>query len=70
MNWEDFPFDPKRLDAVVLTHAHLDHSGALPLLVKRGFRGPVFATPSTIEICGVLLPDSGRLQEEDVDYAN
>ncbi|MDP1741629.1 MBL fold metallo-hydrolase [Polaromonas sp.] len=69
MNWEDFPFDPKQLDAVVLTHAHLDHSGALPLLVKRGFRGPVFATPSTIEVCGVLLPDSGRLQEEDAEYA-
>ena len=70
MNWEDFPFDLKLLDAVVLTHAHLDHSGALPLLVKRGFTGPVFATPSTIDICGVLLPDSGRLQEEDAEYAN
>ncbi len=70
MNWEDFPFDPKLLDAVVLTHAHLDHSGALPLLVKRGFTGPVFATPSTIDVCGVLLPDSGRLQEEDAEYAN
>ena len=70
MNWEDFPFDPKLLDAVVLTHAHLDHSGALPLLVKRGFTGPVYATPSTIDVCGVLLPDSGRLQEEDAEYAN
>jgi len=70
MNWEPFPFDPSRLDAVVLTHAHLDHAGALPLLVKRGFRGPVFATPSTIDVCGVLLPDSARIQEEDADYAN
>ena len=70
MNWEPFPFDPARLDAVVLTHAHLDHAGALPLLVKRGFRGPVFATPSTIDVCGVLLPDSARIQEEDADYAN
>jgi len=70
MNWEPFPFDPTKLDAVVLTHAHLDHSGALPLLVKRGFRGPVFATPSTIDVCRVLLPDSGRLQEEDAEYAN
>ena len=70
MNWDEFPFDPGQLDAVVLTHAHLDHSGALPLLVKRGFRGPVFATPSTIEICGVLLPDSGRLQQEDAEYDN
>lgn len=70
MNWEPFPFDPKRLDAVVLTHGHLDHSGALPLLVKNGFRGPVFASPGTIDVCGVLLPDSGRLQEEDADYVN
>jgi metallo-beta-lactamase family protein len=70
MNWEEFPFDPKQLDAVVLTHAHLDHAGALPLLVKRGYRGPVFATPSTIDVCRVLLPDSGRIQEEDADYAN
>jgi metallo-beta-lactamase family protein len=70
MNWEPFPFDPAGLDAVVLTHAHLDHAGALPLLVKRGFRGPVFATPSTIDVCGVLLPDSARIQEEDADYAN
>ena len=70
MNWDPFPFDPKQLDAVVLTHAHLDHSGALPLLVKRGFRGPVFATPSTIDVCRILLPDSGRIQEEDAEFAN
>ena len=70
MNWEPFPFDPKQLDAVVLTHGHLDHSGALPLLVKNGFKGPVFATPGTMEVCGVLLPDSARIQEEDADYAN
>jgi len=70
MNWEAFAFDPKQLDAVVLTHAHLDHSGALPLLVKQGFSGPVFATPGTIDVCHVLLPDSGRLQEEDAAYAN
>ena len=70
MNWEQFPFDPMQLDAVVLTHAHLDHAGAIPLLFKRGFRGPVFATPSTIDVCGVLLPDSGRIQEEDAEYVN
>ena len=70
MNWEAFPFDPKKLNAVILTHGHLDHSGALPLLIKRGFRGPVYATPSTIDVCGVLLPDSGHIQEEDADYMN
>lgn len=70
MNWEPFPFDPGQLGAVLLTHAHLDHSGAVPLLVKQGFRGPVLATPSTIDVCKVLWPDSGRLQEEDAEYAN
>ena len=70
MNREPFGFDPGRLDAVVLTHAHLDHSGALPLLMKQGFRGPVFPTPATIELAETLLPDSGRLQEEDAEYVN
>jgi metallo-beta-lactamase family protein len=70
MNWEPFAFDPGRIGAVVLTHAHLDHSGALPLLTKKGFRGPVFATPATIELCKLLLLDSGRIQEEDAEYAN
>jgi metallo-beta-lactamase family protein len=70
LNWDDFPFDPEKLDAVVLTHAHLDHSGALPLLLRRGFRGPIHATPATIELCHLLLPDSGHLQEEDAAYAN
>lgn len=70
MNWEAFGFDPVRLDAVVLSHAHLDHSGALPLLMRRGFRGPIFATPGTIDLCQILLPDSGRLQEEEADYLN
>ncbi len=70
LNWEAFPFDPKQLDAVVLTHAHLDHSGALPLLVKQGYKGPIFATPSTIDVCNILLPDSARLQEEDAQYNN
>ncbi len=70
MNWQPLPFDPTQLDAVILTHAHLDHSGALPLLVRNGFKGPVYASPSTIALCGLLLPDSGHLQEEDANFAN
>ena len=70
MNWDALPFEPRDVDSVVLTHSHLDHSGALPLLVKRGFRGTIFATPSAIELCKLLLPDSGRIQEEDAEYAN
>src|SRR5512138_718992 len=70
LNWEPLPFEPREIDAVLLTHAHLDHSGALPLLVRQGYRGPVFATPATIDLCALLLPDSGRIQEEDAAYAN
>jgi metallo-beta-lactamase family protein len=69
-NWEPFPVDPARIDAVVLTHAHVDHSGYLPALVARGFRGPVFATRGTRGLCEIVLPDSGRLHEEDAAYAN
>ena len=69
-NWAPFPLDPRTLDAVVLTHAHLDHSGYLPLLIRDGFRGPVYCTPATRDLCGILLPDSGRLQEEEAAYAN
>ena len=70
MNWDAWPFNPRSLDAVVLTHAHLDHSGALPLLVRNGFKGPIYATAATTELCGLLLPDSGHLQEEDANFAN
>jgi metallo-beta-lactamase family protein len=69
-NWEPFPLDPKTLDAVVLTHAHMDHSGFLPLLVRNGFLGKILCTASTERLCRILLPDSGRLQEEEADYAN
>jgi len=69
-NWARLAVDPKTIDAVVLTHAHLDHSGYLPLLVKNGYKGPVFCTAATADLCGILLPDSGHLQEEDARYAN
>ncbi len=69
-NWAQLPVDPAGIDAVILTHAHLDHSGYLPLLARNGFRGPVYCTPATRDLCGILLPDSGYLQEEDARYAN
>lgn len=65
-----FPVSPASLDAVVLTHAHLDHTGYVPALVRDGFRGPVYATPGTTELCTLLLPDSGYLQEEEARYAD
>lgn len=69
-NWSAPTFRPATLDAVVLTHAHLDHSGYLPLLVKRGYRGPVYCSQGTYDLCRILLPDSGRLQEEEAERAN
>ena len=66
----ELPIAPDEIDVVVLTHAHLDHSGYLPVLVRDGFAGPVLSTAATHDLCGVLLPDSGRLQEEEAEYAN
>jgi metallo-beta-lactamase family protein len=69
-NWGAFPIDPARIDAVVLTHAHLDHCGYLPRLVAQGFRGRVFCTAGTRDLCSLVLPDSARIQEEDARRAN
>ncbi len=69
-NWAPWPVEPGRLTAVVVTHAHIDHSGALPLLVRQGYAGPVHVTPATRDLLGLLLPDSGRLQEEEARWAN
>jgi metallo-beta-lactamase family protein len=69
-NWAPLPFPADSLDAVILTHAHLDHSGYLPALARNGYRGPVFCTPGTADLCEVMLRDSARLQEEDAAFAN
>jgi metallo-beta-lactamase family protein len=69
-NWLPFPIHPSEIDAMVLTHAHLDHVGYLPKLVKDGFRGPVYCTKATQELSRISLPDSGRIQEEDARRAN
>jgi metallo-beta-lactamase family protein len=69
-NWAPLPVAPNEIDAVVLTHAHLDHSGYLPVLVKEGFANTVHATPATRDLCRILLPDSGHIQEEDAAFAN
>ena len=67
-NREAFPFDPSELTAVILSHAHIDHTGRLPLLLKAGYEGPIFATETTTELCRIMLADSGRIQEEDAEW--
>lgn len=69
-NWSKLPIDPAQIHAVIITHAHIDHTGYLPLLVKSGFRGKIYATPGTQALCEILLPDSGYLQEKDAEHAN
>ncbi len=69
-NWTPPDVDPKTIDAIVLTHAHIDHSGYIPRLIKEGFRGKVYCTPATLALCRILLPDTGYLLEEEAEYMN
>jgi metallo-beta-lactamase family protein len=69
-NWGPLPVTPTDVDSVLLTHAHLDHSGYVPLLYRQGYRGHIHATPATVDLCGILLPDSGHIQEEDAAFLN
>lgn len=69
-NWEDFPINPASIDALLLTHAHLDHSGYIPLLVKNGFKGPIYCTQPTFELTKIILLDSAKIQEEECAHCN
>src|SRR6058998_2336274 len=69
-NWQEPPFNAAAVDAVIITHAHIDHTGYLPRLVNHGFRGPVYCSRGTADLIKILLPDAARLQEEEADYRN
>src|SRR5947209_5252480 len=69
-NWQEPPFDAASLKAIIITHAHIDHTGYLPRVVRHGFRGPIYCSRGTSDLLKILLPDSARLQEEEADYRN
>ena len=69
-NWSPLPVPPESIDAVVLTHAHIDHTGWLPRLVAQGFKGPIHCTGGTADLCKLVLPDAAHIQEEDAKFAN
>ncbi|MDE2465616.1 MAG: MBL fold metallo-hydrolase, partial [Alphaproteobacteria bacterium] len=69
-NWAHFPIPPASIAAVLVTHAHIDHTGYLPLLVRNGFSGPIYCSEATADLCGIMLPDAAHLQEKDAEFAN